>query len=168
MSPSSAMLVWLGVGLIQLLGGAICAPLDAASSVQVSIETIPDLAAFRKANPGLEVVPLTPRLMSVPEAGSTRQMITYTVGSLSSSDRLVGLTSKQQSWSTPQDVKLDLRYPTAGVGDIVTYVEVVVQQSTSTGRGYIVSGGVGQRNIRLVIEAYGTYYFDYNAAIYGR
>ncbi|XP_052900763.1 uncharacterized protein LOC128307082 [Anopheles moucheti] len=167
MSPPSAMLVCLGVTLIQLFGGAIGAPSDVSSSVQVSIETIPDLAAFRKANPDLHIVPLASR--SAPEAGgSTRQVITYTIGQHSSGERLVGMASNQQSWTTPQDVKLELQYPTAGVGAVVTYVEVVVNQSSSAGRGYIVSGGVGQRNVRLVIEAYDTFFFNYNAAIYGR
>uniref|UniRef100_A0A182W4R3 Uncharacterized protein n=1 Tax=Anopheles minimus TaxID=112268 RepID=A0A182W4R3_9DIPT len=167
MSPPSAMLIWLGVALIQLLGGASCNPVDVTSSVQVSIETIPDLEAFRKAHPDLQIVPLTARAANVKEADSTRQLITYTVGTHSSGERLVGMASNQQSWATPQDVKLDLQYPTAGVGAVVTYVEVVVNQSSPTGRGYIVSGGVGQRNIRIMIEAYGTLYFNYNAAIYG-
>uniref|UniRef100_A0A182MBD2 Uncharacterized protein n=1 Tax=Anopheles culicifacies TaxID=139723 RepID=A0A182MBD2_9DIPT len=167
MSPPSVMLICLGVALIQLLGAANCTPVDVTSSVAVSVETIPDLEAFRKANPDLQIVPLAARAERVKVAGTTRQLITYTVGSHTSADRLVGLASNQQSWSTPQDVKLDLQYPTAGVGAVVTYVEVTVNQSSSAGRGYIVSGGIGQRNIRIVIEAYGTLFFNYEAAIYG-
>ncbi|XP_050072987.1 uncharacterized protein LOC126561081 [Anopheles maculipalpis] len=166
MSPTSGLMVFVGVTLLQLFGCAICSPLD-ASSVHVTIETIPNLEAFRKANPNLEIAPLTARSEQVKDSGSTRQVITYTVGSHSAGERLVGMASNQQSWATLQDVTLDLQYPTNGVGAIVTYVEVVVSQSSSTGRGYIVSGGVGQRNIRLVIEAYNTLFFNYNAAIYG-
>ncbi|XP_053664454.1 uncharacterized protein LOC128713581 [Anopheles marshallii] len=168
MSPSAGMVSCLGVALVLLLGGASCTPVDVSPSVQVSIETIPDMAAYRKANPDLHLVPLASRSATVPEAGSTRQVITYTIGQHSAGERLVGMASNQQSWATPQDVKLELQYPTAGVGAFVTYVEVVVNQSSSAGRGYIVSGGVGQRNVRLVIEAYDTFFFNYNAAIYGR
>lgn len=71
------------------------------------------------------------------------------------------------SWATLQDVTLNLRYPQAGTGAVVSYVQVVVNQSSNQGRGYVVSGGVGQRYIQLVIEAYSTSYFQYNAQIYG-
>lgn len=166
MWPTSSWLICAGVMVLQLLGCALGTPVD-ASSVHVTVETIPDLEAFRKANPDLHIAPLTPRSEQLTEGGSTRQVITYTVGSHAAGERLVGMASNQQSWSTLQDVKLELQYPTAGVGAVVTYVEVVVNQSSSTGRGYIVSGGVGQRNIRLIIEAYNTLFFNYNAAIYG-
>ncbi|XP_035918640.1 uncharacterized protein LOC118516900 [Anopheles stephensi] len=166
MFATSSMLFCAGVTLLHLFGSALGTPVD-ASSVHVTVETIPDLEAFRKANPDLHTAPLTPRTEQVTEAGSTRQVITYSVGAHAAGERLVGISSDQLSWPTPQDVQLEVRYPTAGVGAVVTYVEVQVNQSSSTGRGYIVSGGVGQRNIRLVIEAYNTLFFHYQAAIYG-
>uniref|UniRef100_A0A182PQ54 Transcription activator mbf2 n=1 Tax=Anopheles epiroticus TaxID=199890 RepID=A0A182PQ54_9DIPT len=163
MSFSVGLLFLVG---FTLLGSAICTPV-AEQTVRVSLETVADLETFRKANPDLVVTPLVARPEAISEGASARQQIVYSVGAHSAGERLVGLTSNQQSWPTPQDVRLNLQYPTAGVGAVVTYVEVVVQQSTSQGRGYVVSGGVGQRTIRLVIEAYGTNYFDYTAAIYG-
>ncbi|XP_001237263.3 uncharacterized protein LOC4576160 [Anopheles gambiae] len=166
-SSSTVLRVCLGVALIQLFGGVIAGPVP-DPVLHVSLETVPDLEAFRRANPDLQVTPLVPvRQSEVFAGGSTRQQIVYSVGAHSASERLVGLSSNQQSWPTPQDVRLDLQYPTAGVGAVVSYVEVVVQQSTTQGRGYVVSGGVGQRQIRLVIEAYSTLYFSYTAAIYG-
>uniref|UniRef100_A0A182TGY9 Uncharacterized protein n=1 Tax=Anopheles melas TaxID=34690 RepID=A0A182TGY9_9DIPT len=198
-SSSTVLCVCLGVALIQLFGVVIAGPVP-DPVLHVSLETVPDLEAFRRANQDLQVTPLVPvRQSEVFAGGSTRQQIVYSVGAHSASERLVGLSSNQQSWPTPQDswptpqdVRLDLQYPTAGVGAVVSYVEVVVQQSTNLGRGYVVSdgssvprtlvvvqqstnlgrgyvvsGGVGQRQIRLVIEAYSTLYFSYTAAIYG-
>lgn len=40
-------------------------------------------------------------------------------------------------------------------------------QSTNLGQGYVTSGGIGQRQITIVIEAKSTMYFKYNAQIFG-
>lgn len=43
-------------------------------------------------------------------------------------DRLVATANGSNQWATPQDVRLTLTYPRTGVGSIVTYVQVIVQQ----------------------------------------
>ncbi|KFB36768.1 AGAP000570-PA-like protein [Anopheles sinensis] len=164
---SLSVAIFLGIALVHLLGSASCVPLPDEAQVLgsiVTIETVPDIDAFIRANPELTVVQLPATKAEVAEG---RQQIVYTLGYHTANERLIGLSSDNKEWSTPQNVKLDLQYPTAGVGDVVSYVEVVVNQSTSNGSGYLVSGGVGQRYVRLVIEAYGTTYFYYQAAIYG-
>lgn len=40
-------------------------------------------------------------------------------------------------------------------------------QSTNLGRAYVVSGGIGQRQIGVVIEAQLTLYFSYRASVFG-
>uniref|UniRef100_A0A182Q704 Uncharacterized protein n=1 Tax=Anopheles farauti TaxID=69004 RepID=A0A182Q704_9DIPT len=164
-------LVKLALCLSVVLSGIVCTPVEKdgalGSAVHVTIEAVPDLAAFQRAHPELTIEPLMSRSETSPNDSSSRQQIVYTVGAHTSGERLVGLSSDSASWATSQDVRLDLQYPTAGVGAVVTYVEVVVNQSSSQGKGYIVSGGIGQRFIRLVIEAYSTTYFTYTAAIYG-
>lgn len=171
MSPLCTLVLCLSVTLLQQLGSITCTPVKTesalSSAVQVSIEAVPDLSAFQKAHPDLTIVPLTARSEIATNDGSGRLQIVYSVGAHTSGERLVGLSSDNKSWSTQQDVRLDVQYPTAGVGAVVTYVEVVVNQSNPQGRGYIVSGGVGQRSIRLVVEAYSTTFFSYTAAIYG-
>lgn len=156
--------------VVQLLGGVLCSPAGTPkSNVLVSIETVADIGAYRRAHPELTLVdvPLQATKLVGQGDASGRQQIVYTLGSRTAGDRLVGLSSDNKSWSSPQDVKLNLQYPTAGSGAVVSYVEVVVNQSTAQGRGYVVSGGVGQRYVQLVIEAYSTVYFNYSAAIYG-
>lgn len=165
MSTFSTLMLCLSLALVS------CTPVvpedTFSSAVHVSIETISNLTEFQKAHPDLIIEPLTSRSEISTNDGTTRLQIVYTVGAHVSGDRLVGLSSDSKSWSTLQDVRLDLQYPTAGLGAVVTYVEVVVNQSSPQGKGYIVSGGIGQRSIRLVIEAYSTSFFNYNAAIYG-
>lgn len=40
-------------------------------------------------------------------------------------------------------------------------------QSTNIGQAYVVSGGIGQGQIGVVIEARQTLYFSYEVAVYG-
>lgn len=62
---------------------------------------------------------------------------------------------------------MNLSYPASGVGAVITYVQVIVNQSSNSGKGYVIAGGIGQRFIHLVIEAHSTSYFSYNSQIYG-
>lgn len=83
-------------------------------------------------------------------------------------DRLVSKLSGRKSWSQPQDIVFTIIYPTSGVGAVITYVQIDVNdQSNDLGRGVIVAGGVGQRNIQLVVEAKSTMFFEHRAAIFG-
>ncbi|XP_062539730.1 uncharacterized protein LOC134207811 [Armigeres subalbatus] len=95
------------------------------------------------------------------------QQLIYTLGQRVAGDRLVSTKSENKQWPTLQDVTLSLSYPQSGVGAIVTYVQVIVKQSSATGKGYVVSGGIGQRFIHLMIEAYSTTYFNYSVQIFG-
>lgn len=45
-----------------------------------------------------------------------------------SGDRLLATASGNQSFGTPQDVALTLSYPKSGVGGVVTFVQVDVDQ----------------------------------------
>lgn len=40
-------------------------------------------------------------------------------------------------------------------------------QSSNLGKSYVVSGGIGQRQITVAVEAQETLYFKYKAEIYG-
>lgn len=82
-------------------------------------------------------------------------------------DRLVGTGQAGQQWARPQNVRTNLFYPTNGIGAVLTYLEVLVNQSTNLGRAYVVSGGIGQRQIGVVIEAQSTLYFSYRASLFG-
>uniref|UniRef100_A0A1Q3FN42 Putative transcription activator mbf2 n=1 Tax=Culex tarsalis TaxID=7177 RepID=A0A1Q3FN42_CULTA len=149
------------IALILVTVVALITAEDQPAPIDARVEIVQDIATFKTANPGVELIPLDIA------KSSTRQQIVYSVGNRVSGDRLVAADSNGQSWATLQDVALTLNYPRSGTGAVVTYVQVVVNQSSNQGRGYIAAGGIGQRRISLVIEAYRTNYFNYNAQIYG-
>lgn len=66
------------------------------------------------------------------------------------------------------NLKFNLFYPpTGGNAALINYVIIRVQQSSSIGKAYIISGGVNKRNIIIVLEANATIYFSYDASLYG-
>lgn len=73
-----------------------------------------------------------------------------------------------QHWSSPRNVLTSLYYPINGLGAVVTYFEAIVVKSSNVGRAYVVGGGIGQRQIKVVIEARSTHYFRYRAFVYGQ
>lgn len=48
-----------------------------------------------------------------------------------SGDRLLGENEAKKQWTTPQDVQLTLSYPNDGIGAVITYLEVIVDQVIS-------------------------------------
>ncbi|CAD7091658.1 unnamed protein product [Hermetia illucens] len=127
--------------------------------LSVKISTVEDINLFRAQNPTEVLTPL--------KRVDTKNIIYYTVGNRVSGDALVATASDSQQWSSAQNVQLLLQYPRSGQGAVVTYAIVTVDQSSSLGEAYIVSGGVGKRNIAIVVEARSTTYFRYAAQVYG-
>ncbi|XP_062556052.1 uncharacterized protein LOC134220914 [Armigeres subalbatus] len=128
--------------------------------IKAKLVVVPDIATFKATHPELDVVPLN-------ATKSNRSQIVYTVGQRLPGDQLVSTTQDYSSSDTLQDVALYLRYPESGTGAVVTFVEIVVNQSSNQGHAHIVSGGVGEHFIELVVEAYGTSYFQYSVQVYG-
>ncbi|XP_055843932.1 uncharacterized protein LOC129910536 [Episyrphus balteatus] len=91
----------------------------------------------------------------------------YTFGKRVKNDRLVSQNTDKSYWPSPQNVTLILQYPGSGQGAIVTFVEVIVNQSSNIGAGRIIAGGIGMRSIASIIEGNRTYWFNYSANIYG-
>ncbi|XP_055540345.1 uncharacterized protein LOC129727011 [Wyeomyia smithii] len=156
-----AKFITLGVVILALVAFVLAEEVQQpAGGIESRIEVVQDIAAFKAANPDVDLIPME-------VARSPRQQFVYTLGGRVNGDRLVGSLQDGQSWSILQDIALTLRYPQSGVGAVVSYVQVVVNQSSNLGQGYVVAGGIGQRYIQMVIEAYRTSYFNYNAQIYG-
>lgn len=80
---------------------------------------------------------------------------------------MVAETSASQQWSTLQDVTTTVFYPKTGTGAIITYVQINVDQSSNYGRAYVVAGGIGQRAVKIIIEAQRTLSFRHVSTIYG-
>uniref|UniRef100_A0A1L8DFZ9 Putative transcription activator mbf2 n=1 Tax=Nyssomyia neivai TaxID=330878 RepID=A0A1L8DFZ9_9DIPT len=96
-----------------------------------------------------------------------RGQISYSAGARQRGDRLVGTASNNQHWPRPQDVAIEVKYPTKGTGALVTYISFNISQSTNLGQAYITKGGIHQRNITLVVEALGTTFVNYVCNIFG-
>lgn len=52
-------------------------------------------------------------------------------------DRILATDSASQQWQKPQDVRLNLNYPQSGIGAVITYLEVIVDQSSNQSRAYV-------------------------------
>lgn len=97
------------------------------SSSNVEVSIVHNLTSFLKENP--EVEPLFELVKTpVTEGPSGLLAINYVLGERINGDRLVASSDGDQKWGTPQDVKLDLSYPKSGIGSIITYVSIAVEQ----------------------------------------
>nr|QHO60785.1 MBF2 domain containing secreted protein [Sergentomyia schwetzi] len=130
-----------------------------SAGVSAKIQLVEKVEDFIRANPGVTLTKL--------DVLRTRSAIYYSLGQRVIGDRVVGVARESASWSTPQNVQLVLNYPAnGGYGDIVSYVSILVDQSSNLGSGFIINGGIGQRHITILIEAQNTFYFNYIAEIY--
>ncbi|XP_055637454.1 uncharacterized protein LOC129776078 [Toxorhynchites rutilus septentrionalis] len=128
--------------------------------VGARVDIIDDIEAFQTAHSHVQITPLN-------ATRNVHQQIIYKLGNRVVGDRLVGTATDSKTYPTLKDVTLNIAYPTSGVGAIITYVQIVVNQSSKLYKGYVVSGGIGQRFIQIVIEAHSTLFFNYNAQIFG-
>ncbi|EAT33832.1 AAEL013895-PA [Aedes aegypti] len=154
MHSKRTILVWT-VAILATVGAIPAGFADVSDQISATIEAEKNVGVFTVGNqlPG--------------PSGKVGQQLVYTLGQRVVGDRLVSTKSDSKQWPTLQDVTLSLAYPQSGVGAVVTYVQVIVKQSSNLGKGYVVSGGIGQRFIHLNIEAYSTNYFTYTVQIFG-
>lgn len=81
-----------------------------------------DVNNLLRSNPQLKATPLT-------RVATTRSnQIRYTAGARSSIDRLVGINSNSIYYGSLRDVELTVTYPRVGLGSVVTFVDIVVNQ----------------------------------------
>ncbi|XP_037048142.1 uncharacterized protein LOC119082671 [Bradysia coprophila] len=145
--------VALAATLLVLLAQSNSSDAEIASP---STASIPD---FVRLNPHLNL-----KRLSKTNVNNT---MLYTLGARIAGDNLVGHSAKNQTWPTQQHVSVTLNYPTSGVGKQITFVRIQMDQSSNLGQAYVVRGGLHQRSIAIVVEAFTTYYLNYDAQIYG-
>ncbi|XP_055533960.1 uncharacterized protein LOC129723645 [Wyeomyia smithii] len=131
--------------------------LDELGQIETKIIAVKNIAIFQANNPEANIIPLD----------DVRQAFIYRLGARHAGDRLVATNGQNITWPTLRDVTLTLDYPKNGVGAYVTYLQINVVQSSSLGKAYIVRGGIGQRFVSVIVEAYSTSFFNYTAMIYG-
>lgn len=79
-------------------------------------------------------------------------------------DRLVHQFHNQIKSRNPTDFRFNnLRYN----GSVISYVEVIVKQTSDLGRVNLVDGGIGSKTIQFTVMAENITEFNYVASIYG-
>nr|AYV99545.1 venom polypeptide [Dolopus genitalis] len=143
-----------------ILLAAVCSAAPEIEKLQASIEFVDDISAYAAEFPEVDLIPLDSEVQPFGQ-------IRYTLGGRVAGDRIVAQGNNNFNYPTLQDVRLTLNYPQSGVGAVVSFVEIVVQQTSNDGNAYIAAGGIGQRTIRIILEARRTQSFAYRAAIFG-
>ncbi|XP_031628579.1 uncharacterized protein LOC116344251 [Contarinia nasturtii] len=132
----------------------------------VEVNFVQNLTDFLQQNPGIKLEPLEKIVKS--NDPSTRIQIVHRIGNRIPGDRILAVDSAEKRYNQPQDVRLNLFYPQTGPGNmIITYLEVQVDQSTNLSQAFVIKGGIGQREISIVVESKQTLYFNHKASIFG-
>ena len=83
-------------------------------------------------------------------------------------DELINEQSDKESFPSAQDVEIILAYPNSGQKVWkITHVNILVDQSSSVGKGYVIDGGIQEKYIAVRVEANHTLHFSYLASFYG-
>lgn len=131
------------------LNSAICSTKAFDSNVNVAV--VHNLTTFLSENPDVKILhPLIREQLS--DGASPKIQINYRLGNRISGecikfvvaevkvrkinilifwisgDRLVATANGGNQWPSPQDVKLTLTYPRSGVGNVVTFIQILVEQ----------------------------------------
>lgn len=123
MAPCTEIIV---VGLILAVTFHSVANAELGSDIRINV--VESLAEFLNANPGVKLQPLMKEEKT--DGPSPYIQLIHRAGGRISGDRFLAADQGSQSWSSPQDVQLNLNYPKSGIGAIVTFIEIIVDQVT--------------------------------------
>ncbi|XP_055837159.1 uncharacterized protein LOC129905655 [Episyrphus balteatus] len=139
---------------------ALAYPAEDKNQTFIEIITTDDITKLNDLPKGAVLIPLSQN----PQTRGTR----YTFGKRTSKDDCVDWNGSTAKYRTPRNVQQNVRYPLAGIGKVITYIQIDVDDSSNNQRVYITSGGIGERNVAFVIESKNTLYFTYYYRIYGQ
>lgn len=91
----------------------------------------------------------------------------FLVLKLISGDSIIDLQRESKQWNFPQDVELIVQFR-AEEGQCVAHVEIKIDQSSVDHDATIIGGGIGRDHIRILVKSKNTYWFKYEARVYGR
>lgn len=129
---------------------------------EVKLLVVQNINDYLQANPNATLIPL-----QMSHQAKLSQNL-YSIGARRPGDRLVGTDSGWAQYPSKQNLELSVWYPSNGVGAVVTYVQILITQDTGTsGKGYVTAGGIGQRYIKIIVEAWNTAYARYDYSLYG-
>uniref|UniRef100_A0A1A9VD62 PLAT domain-containing protein n=1 Tax=Glossina austeni TaxID=7395 RepID=A0A1A9VD62_GLOAU len=133
----------------------------------IKVQNVPivqNIESFLENHSALSVIPLKKQSKSSP-----LWALRYMLGIKGENDYLLAQLADASDYPAKKDVSVDLLYTEmGGTGDILTYIEIDTLQDTQEGNAHVVSGGIGQGSIHIVLEGKQTERFNYNARFYGR
>jgi hypothetical protein len=135
---------------------------SSSDSKKENVKFIDNIEDFKAANPGIELIEMA--RADDPSDPSPTVLRRYYLGSRHPGDRLVWAPGARNTFSTNMNFQQTLNYR----GPRLTYVEVLVNQSSNSGRAWFHSGGIGQGSAQVIVQALNTRYFHYQAKFYGR
>lgn len=81
---------------------------------------------------------------------------------------LANATTNLLRYSRPQNISVQYSYPAWGRGKNVTYIEVLVNQSSYNGSARITRGGIGQTFAEVLVEAQNTTFYGARVQFFGK
>lgn len=128
------------------------------------IRTVQNIGKYLREHPGT-----TTTALKFKGTGKKGENL-YTLGARQAGDQLLDWTIGEMESNPSKDVEMDLAYPKPNiVASKITHLRVLLhQESGKPGRAYIVSGGVGQRNFHVIIEALKPIHIKYDISLYGK
>lgn len=83
-------------------------------------------------------------------------------------DRAAHVSSNRFRYARPQTVVANITYPpTDCKGVNLSYVDLFIHQTNNLSKAFVTQGGIGQRFINIVVEAYYITDFSYKAEFFG-
>jgi Transcription activator MBF2 len=144
------------------LFGAQAAKSQQLKTAEVKVVVVKSIQEYLQANPNVTLTE-----MKINRQARVNQNW-YTLGARINGDRLVAIDNGWAQYPSKQNLEFKLWYPASGVGAVLTYIQILITQDNGTfGRGYVTSGGVGQRYVNVVVEAWNTAYFRYDYSLFG-
>ncbi|KAL5276152.1 hypothetical protein ACFFRR_001769 [Megaselia abdita] len=154
---------------VLFLAGFVLATVLAAETKPQGVQrlaVVENVKDYLSSHPGLRAIPLQRTFTKNARSGN---LIRYSLGGRSKYDRLVAEEEQQFKYPNLHDVSVQMTYPEKGSqGAMITFVEILAEQSSDIGNAYVVSGGIGQRFISMVVEAKQTQFFEFDAKVYGQ
>ncbi|XP_055919891.1 uncharacterized protein LOC129951668 [Eupeodes corollae] len=153
--------LFVAISVACVASTALALPTKIDKETVFTVTIVDDVSKFKDLPAGAKLIPLS-------QSRSTRDAILYTLGERKKGDAIVSQASDSLTFKTPQRVVMNFKYPSEGeVTAIITFVQILIEQSNSEGRAYVVSGGIGQRSIEMIVEASNTTLLKFTSTIYG-
>lgn len=175
--------IYFALFSVALFGAISGAAIDNELTSNGEVVIIDDIESFMAQNPGVELLGKLKR-----SEDDLTNTLRYTYGKRVDGtismiyvipvnnfwfwvegDRLVYSPSRNWTSTDPIAVGTRLTYPPKGESPdvILSHVDISVEQSSTNGSSWIARGGIGQRNITVIIEGIRTTVFNYVARFYG-